>query len=261
MQTIYLFSWNQMSANAYTYGSSINYPNVAEVDFENDLQPSGQAIYTWENLSIETSEVMGIRPTVTIPILEPGCEYHVEADMLVTPIESVGIRIDFFDRRQQVIEQVFKTDLAFDFVYPKQAKTYQIQLIKFNNTALRFNSILLQSKKIQSYYTIKVNRLEKYYAIRKKQLGKCEKTIKIILKSDVKPLNTVYIDEYVDATYNFLLPQTLLTDEIALIQYMEKVKAFYLHTWQAVTGIEVVGVGYGTNRAVQICRDVLQHLE
>lgn len=117
MEPVYIFTWDNISANAYTYGSQITYPESMSVQYQNRLQPSGRPLCTWASLRFDAESAT--RQKNALPILEPGVSYHLILDMEVTPAQSVGINIEFFDYDGRWIDQYFGVEQNLDFVYPE----------------------------------------------------------------------------------------------------------------------------------------------
>lgn len=246
MEPVYIFTWDNISANAYTYGSQITYPESMSVQYQNRLQPSGRPLYTWASLRFDAESAT--RQNNALPILEPGVSYHLILDMEVTPAQSVGINIEFFDYDGRWIDQYFGVEQNLDFVYPEQAADYKISLVKFNNEQVIFKALILLKTEFQNKYALNWYHNDQVISFTHKQDQQPFDQVSIILKYRYQPVDTVYVHSNAQATYNIeMAPMSSHQIKPFVHELLDELKI----EWAQTTQIEVNGIGLGTAEVVE----------
>ncbi|WP_307994530.1 accessory Sec system protein Asp3 [uncultured Weissella sp.] len=259
MQPVYILKWDQLSAHAFTYGADITYPDVTTVAYANSLQPSGKPIYTWENLSAQQASDAGIRQSVVMPILEPDHTYHVQANLTATPVNSVGISVDFLDYEGHVMDRIVQTTSSFDFTFPYDAIDYRISIVKFNNEELQFDSILLAESDLFTTMTFETDPAIDAVVAKNRELSQSGQTATVLLKKVNYPVDTMYIDARFDEAVYLGMTATTLADTEQLKSYFEQVQATAQMADLSISDVEVTGIGMGTDAAVKLFRDKWQN--
>ncbi|MBM7616674.1 accessory Sec system protein Asp3 [Weissella uvarum] len=260
MDEVYIFTWETNSANAYTYGSRIQKDLNGAVHFKNELHPVGQAIYSWRNMSGNTAGDQGVRASVVLPSLQPGRAYHFVLSADATPQDSIGLTLDFFDRTGTMIEHLVFTEREADFVYPEGTVDYRIDLVRFNNTALTFNWLLLLPSDCWKKYAIVKNDGLNTLALERRGVASPQ-TIKLIFQRQHEPLDVGYIDSKFDAIYNVLLPSRYMRSDDQLEAYLKELIHHFKTSWDAAIQVEVQGIGPAMKHVLMLFEPLLKETQ
>lgn len=248
MEPVYVFTWDNISVNAYSFGSQIAYPKPMTVQYQNSLQPSGRPLYTWASTDVQLATDTGTRPNSVLPILKPGVRYHLILDMDVTPVKSVGISIEFFNYDGQLLNHSFGAEQVLDFVFPEAAADYKISLVKFNNEQVEFRTLMLFETDLYAAYEFDWTHAGRMIRFNRKQSHKPYNQVSVVFKHQYQPINTVYVNPATPVTYTIEMDR-MDADEIGpFVQtLLDELKVDWDHTTQ----LEVTGIGLGTAEVVQ----------
>ena len=123
-------------------GSTIRVYQNREIYFENRLMVSGQMIHEW----CDSFNYQGDRLTPSLPLLKKGHAYTIKAEMDLIPASSVFLKIIFFDRYRKELSSVVSKTQSLDFIYPKEAYNYRVQLLNAGLEEMHFRYIMVKKQ-------------------------------------------------------------------------------------------------------------------
>ena len=126
-------TWGEVKGTSM-YGSKVTYHQDQHISLYNPLVSAGEILKTW--LSIVNYQAHRTQPS--LPLLKRKQDYQLCMNLDCTPKNSVYIRISFFDRYGDVIEEKIEKTKVFDFTYPEDAYTYQVSLLSAGFESLDF---------------------------------------------------------------------------------------------------------------------------
>lgn len=132
--------WNDYSSDTYLNGSEIVYHSKNNVEFRNNLMPSGTIIKQW--YSKVDFQRQKIEPA--LPIIDGESYYHISIDISGEEADRCIIRLLFFDRYEQEAGDLLLTEPEMDFRCPLKTYSYRLQLISGGTTQFVFHSIEIQ---------------------------------------------------------------------------------------------------------------------
>lgn len=132
--TIY---WNEYSSDTYLYGSEINYHRMDNVEFKNNLIPSGTVIKQW--YSKTNYQRQRIEPA--LPIIDGESRYRITVNMDCQENETWLVRLVFYDKYDVEVGYVTVRDKEMEFQCPLKTYSYRLQLINGGMTRFYFHSI------------------------------------------------------------------------------------------------------------------------
>ncbi|KRL55746.1 hypothetical protein FC70_GL001352 [Paucilactobacillus oligofermentans DSM 15707 = LMG 22743] len=145
-KTIYALEWPTNGTDTYGYGAVIDYLPNGEVHFKNERVSPGLAVHRWR----QTNESIHFLQSFFLPLLVPGQEYQLRADIEVTPSDSLGLQIQFFDEAGLVIDECLVRTSQVDFVVPAGMVSYEIDLINLNTVEFNFHNLILGKKELMA---------------------------------------------------------------------------------------------------------------
>lgn len=153
---MYVLKWDVDDTNTDTYGSQIKYYSDSSVYYQNELQPAGKKIHWWETHyhgdpdPLITSRYGSKR----LPQISRNQSFFLYFNGKSTPEKSVGLRIMSFDDNGQIINQKMTLESELQFQLDDDEKEYEIALVKFNNTKLFFQEILMLPETLRKIYQV-----------------------------------------------------------------------------------------------------------
>lgn len=135
--TIY---WNEYSSDTYLYGSEIVYHSRDDVEFKNNLMPSGTIIKQW--YSKTSYQWQRIEPT--LPMIDGESRYQITVNVDCLTGEAWLVRIVFYDRYELEAGSMILRDKMAEFQCPLKTYSYRLQLINGGMTQFHFHSIIIQ---------------------------------------------------------------------------------------------------------------------
>ena len=135
--TIY---WNEFSSDTYLYGSEITFHSRNDVEFRNELMPSGTVIKQW--YSKTNYQAQRIEPT--LPMIDGESFYQIELNIDCAEGENCLGRLVFYDRFDKEAGSVTLRDSVTDFRCPLKTYSYRLQLINGGVKAFRFHSVVIR---------------------------------------------------------------------------------------------------------------------
>lgn len=146
--TIY---WNEFSSDTYLYGSEINYHKIDNVEFKNNLMPSGTVIKRW--YSKTNYQRQRIEPA--LPIIDGESRYRIKVNMDCQEKEAWLVRLVFYDKYDVEAGYVNVRDKEMEFQCPLKTYSYELQLINGGMTHFYFHSIVIQEMENETKKTLK----------------------------------------------------------------------------------------------------------
>ncbi len=132
--------WSEYSSDTYLYGSEITYHKVDDVEFKNELMPSGTLIKQWYS----RTNYQGKRIEPALPMIDGEGTYQIEVNIDCPEGEAWQIRLVFFDKYDVEAGFVSIRDKVTDFQCPLKTYSYRMQLINGGMTQFRFHSIVIR---------------------------------------------------------------------------------------------------------------------
>ena len=132
-------SWGEVQGT-FMYGSEIIYHKGKHISLSNPLVPSGEILKTW----FSSVNYQAFRTQPSLPLLQRKQDYQLCMDFECHPTNGVYIKISFFDRYGDVIEEKIEKIKAFSFTYPDDTYTYQVSLLSAGFESLDFYSFTIK---------------------------------------------------------------------------------------------------------------------
>lgn len=145
--TVYQLGWSQLTRETYLYGSQICFPEEDAVTFENKFMPPQQIVKSWVSLS----DYKRSRLEPSLPLLEEEREYHVHSVVKSIPEGCAFVKVVFYDQKGSILSYKVIREEDEDFVYPKGAFSYEIQLVQGGAERIDFQCILLMEGKTNCF--------------------------------------------------------------------------------------------------------------
>lgn len=133
--------WGSTSSADYLWGSVIQRLAVDQIRFTNPLMPSGKVLKTWKSLTSYGED----RMAPTLPLLQRGQTYVLEAQMTSRPAHTVMLEIVCQDRFGKMVDRQVSTEGQVRFVYPEQAYSYQVRLLSAGMQEFTFHHITIST--------------------------------------------------------------------------------------------------------------------
>lgn len=135
--TIY---WNEYSSDTYLYGSEISYHKKDDVEFKNELMPSGTILKQW--YSKTNYQMQRIEPA--LPMIDGETEYQIIVNIDCPENEQFLLKLVFYDRYETEAGSIVIRDRVTDFKCPLKTYSYKLQLINGGATRFHFHSIVIR---------------------------------------------------------------------------------------------------------------------
>lgn len=140
MEEKWAIYWNEYSSDTYLYGSEIDFHRMDDVEFKNNLMPSGTIIKQW--YSKTNYQRQRIEPA--LPMIDGESRYQIMVNIDCLENEAWLVRLVFFDKYDVEIGDVFVRDKAVDFRCPIKTYSYRLQLVNGGMTWFHFHSIVIR---------------------------------------------------------------------------------------------------------------------
>ncbi len=138
METTWNIYWNDYGFKSYLYGSKIVFNNK-DVSFSNELMSPGAVIKVWYS----KVNFQGMKTEPTLPMVDGENSYNLSRD-IDTNGDNLIIRIVFFDRYENELENLIMREDSFDFKCPIKTYSYQIELINAGVANFVFHKLVLK---------------------------------------------------------------------------------------------------------------------
>lgn len=134
--------WSSEIMEYYKHGSTVEYLDGNNiVFFKNNMLSPGASLVKW----ISNPNYQGGRGFMQLPLLERGQSYQLELHAEASPKASPLVKINFYNRVEEVIGTQLISNNKGHFTYPSKAYAYSIELLNNGIQDLFFKSILLTS--------------------------------------------------------------------------------------------------------------------
>lgn len=135
--TIY---WNEYASDTYLYGSEVACHKKDDVEFKNNLMPSGTIIKQW--YSKTNFQMQKIEPA--LPMIDGESKYRILVNIDCPEQEECLVRLVFYDRYEMEAGSKIIRDKAAEFQCPLKTYSYRLQLINGGVRQFRFHSIVIR---------------------------------------------------------------------------------------------------------------------
>lgn len=135
--TIY---WDNYMANAYTFGTRAVFHAVDDVEFANDLVPSGVELKKWFSKTAYQSQ--GIEPS--LPIIDGEATYKITVDMDLQKEEGIFVNLVFYNKYDVEVGKEIIRNKEKVFRCPLATYSYVIVLVSSGADSFRFHSFTIQ---------------------------------------------------------------------------------------------------------------------
>lgn len=132
--------WYEYSSDTYLYGSEIIYHKLDEVEYKNNLMPSGTVIKQW--YSKTNYQKQRIEPT--LPIIDGESRYQITVNIVCPENERWLVRLVFYDKYDVEVGYVTVREKETEFQCPLKTYSYKLQLINGGMTHFYFHSIIIR---------------------------------------------------------------------------------------------------------------------
>lgn len=129
--------WNEYSSDTYMCGSEITYHRTDDVEFKNNLMPSGTVIKQW--YSKTNYQRQRIEPT--LPMIDGESGYQIVVHMECPEQEAWLVRLVFYDKFDVEVGSIVVRDKVTEFKCPLKTYSYRMQLINGGMTHFHFHSV------------------------------------------------------------------------------------------------------------------------
>lgn len=134
--------WSSEMMNYYKHGSTVEYlKGNNSIFFKNNMLSPGATLAKW----ISNPNYQGGRGFMQLPLLERGRSYRLELHAKASPKLSPLVKINFYNRIEEVIGTQLISNNEGHFTYPKEAYAYSIEILNNGIQTLFFKSIFLTS--------------------------------------------------------------------------------------------------------------------
>jgi accessory Sec system protein Asp3 len=147
--------WNEYSSDTYLYGSEIDYHGIDDVEFRNNLMPSGTIIKQW--YSKTNYQRQRIEPS--LPIIDGESRYQITVNIDCMENEAWLARLVFFDKYDVEAGYFTIRNTVSEFKCPLKTYSYRLQLINGGMTHFHFHSIVI--REIEDETDKKIEKIEK----------------------------------------------------------------------------------------------------
>lgn len=130
-----IIQWKDIKDSDFLFGSQLTKKENSQIDFENPLMSPGIAFTSWK---MKKSFQVDPHPPA-LPTLQVGKKYYLKANMQVDDLLGIMFKINFYDGFNEEISTKVIRGIKGDFVYPKTAETYSIEMINGGCKKISFN--------------------------------------------------------------------------------------------------------------------------
>lgn len=180
----YIVKWGNILQDNYNYGATISFDEKGSVSYSAPLMSPSLCIKNW--YSQKGFHIS--RNTPYLPLLQPGKRYHLKANLELEETSSIQLKLIFFDRYNEMLDEYYFSTLEDDFVFPEDAVHYEIQLINKHHQWLVFHELVITENTIQEGYQQQSLAPDMYYYTYKKEVNKKVRLIFLMKKNQVQQL-------------------------------------------------------------------------
>lgn len=143
---------------SYLYGTELEFLDN-EVVWRNPRVASSKHLLKFTSRTNYQAE----RKSPDLPVLTPGASYELVSDVETIPVDSIFIRINFYNRQNELLHFEIMRDKTCDFICPKDTFVYDIILISSGCTAFRFQKLQLFDFGEISYPDLNLSEMKVYH--------------------------------------------------------------------------------------------------
>lgn len=190
----YIVKWGSILQDNYNYGATISFDENGSVTYASPLMPPSLCIKNWYS----QREFHISRNTPYLPILTPGNRYHLKVNLDLDQSGAIQLKIIFFNRYDEMVEEYYFSALEEEFVFPKDAVHYEVQLINKHHQKLVFHTLVITEKHLTSTHETPTNLLNTVLHYKyKPELADELKLVILPRKSQVQHLRLVSHTDYI----------------------------------------------------------------
>lgn len=135
--TIY---WDNYMSDSYTYGTSVKFNSIDNIEVKNSLMPAGETIKRW--YSKTNYKAYKIEPS--LPIIDGEGSYELESDISVGVSEGVFVRLIFYNKYDIEVGHITIRDKKKRFRCPLATHKYEMHLVNAGAQEFTFHSITIR---------------------------------------------------------------------------------------------------------------------
>ena len=132
--------WNEYASDTYLYGSEVIYHKKDDVEFKNDLMPSGTIIKQWHSKS--NFQMQKIEPA--LPMIDGESRYRISVNIDCPGGGECLVRLVFYDRYEAEAGSKIIREKTVEFQCPLKTYSYSMQLINGGVRQFHFHSIVIR---------------------------------------------------------------------------------------------------------------------
>ena len=132
--------WDDYMVSAYTYGTRMMFHSKSDVEFCNNLVPSGTVLKKW--YSKTSYQLQGIEPT--LPIIDGEATYKLSIDIDIPIEEGVLVKLVFYNKYDAEVGNIIVRETERVFRCPLATYSYEIILLSAGADSFRFHSFTIQ---------------------------------------------------------------------------------------------------------------------
>lgn len=133
-------TWEDNLKTSFFQGSLLSFDSSkGTVHFTNQYFSAGSTIVKWQS----NSDYNQNRTLIQLPLLKRGGAYEISSTLILTPPNSLLIKINFYDRSEMLVQLSAFESEGGTFTYPNSAYFYEIELINAGVEELIFESLVL----------------------------------------------------------------------------------------------------------------------
>lgn len=126
--------------DTYMYGTKVLYHDDQHISIYNPLVRSGVVLRSWDS----SVNYQASRTQPSLPLLKRKQNYQLCMDFDCYPENGIYIKISFFDRYGEIIEEKIEKMKVIEFTYPADTYTYQVSLLCAGFESLDFYSFSIK---------------------------------------------------------------------------------------------------------------------
>ncbi|MGX0403084.1 accessory Sec system protein Asp3 [Staphylococcus epidermidis] len=131
--------WRLVNSSTFMYGTKLRF-NQDNIYFENPLMPSGTIIHNWYMLT----DIAEDRVSPKLPILKKGHQYQFQFNFEVEPEGAAYFKMKFYRKNKEILSHQIIKNKKENIVYPREAYSYELELINAGMNHLSFHNIIVQ---------------------------------------------------------------------------------------------------------------------
>ncbi|MDT2732329.1 accessory Sec system protein Asp3 [Streptococcus parauberis] len=139
----HIIPWGQLQSSSYLYGVDIVRLAGNRISYKQDYLPVGTIIHSWNSITT----YQGDRDVPRLPRLKQKQDYTLSLQIESETGNAPYLRVSFFNRRKELLDQQIIKGISGQFTYPTGAYSYKIELINVSCQEFIFNNLILLEDK------------------------------------------------------------------------------------------------------------------